>query len=348
MNMLDKYKGCLIGGAVGDALGYAVEFFREKEIFSDYGENGITEYELRNGKAIISDDTQMTLFTANGILLGAKDGSYIKSTYDCYKEWFITQNCDYETKSKIRSLLVSWLMDVPELWSRRAPGFTCLNTISSGKMGSVRNSLNDSKGCGGIMRVAPVGLFFKNTKMISQTDMVAAEISAITHGHELGYIPAACLAHIVNLVSHSDISLKDAIMDSLPRMEKLFRNCRHIDYFCKLINNAIRLSGKNVNDLDAIHELGEGWVAEETLAIAVYCALKYENDFEKAIITSVNHNGDSDSTGAVTGNILGAYVGINSIPEKFLNNLELKDVISEIAEDLYNYTISSDTKQKYL
>lgn len=347
MNMLDKYKGCLIGCAVGDALGYTVEFFREKEIFSHYGEKGITEYELRNGKAIFSDDTQMTLFTANGLLLGAKEGSYIRSVYDCYKEWFITQNCGYETKSKIRSLLTSRLMDISELWQRRAPGFTCLNAISSGKMGSVRNPLNDSKGCGGIMRVAPVGLFFKNTEMISQTDMLAAEVSAITHGHELGYIPSACLAHIVNLVSHRDISLKDAVLDGISHMQKLFKNCKHIDYFCELMNKAVKLSGKKVSDLDAIHELGEGWVAEETLAIAVYCALKYENDFEKAIITSVNHNGDSDSTGAVTGNILGAYAGIEAIPEKFLTNLELKDVISEIAEDLYNYGISKDTKLKY-
>lgn len=347
MNMLDKYKGCLIGGAVGDALGYTVEFFREKEIFSHYGENGITEYEFRNGKAIFSDDTQMTLFTANGLLLGAKEGSYIRSVYDCYKEWFITQNCEYETKSKIHSLLTSRLMDIPELWQRRAPGFTCINAISSGKMGAVRNPLNDSKGCGGVMRVAPVGLFFKNTEMISQTDMLAAEVSAITHGHELGYIPSACLAHIVNLVSHNDISLKDAVLNGIFHMQKLFKDCKHIDYFCELMNEAVKLSGKKVSDLDAIHELGEGWVAEETLAIAVYCALKYENDFEKAIITSVNHNGDSDSTGAVTGNILGAYAGIEAIPEKFLTNLELKDVISEIAEDLCNYGISKDIKLKY-
>ena len=338
MNTLDKYKGCLIGGAVGDALGYTVEFFREKEIFSHYGENGITEYELKNNKAIISDDTQMTLFTANGLLLGAKDGSYIQSIYDCYKEWFITQNCDYETKSKIRSLLSSWLMDVPELWKRRAPGFTCINAIASGKMGSVRNPINDSKGCGGVMRVAPIGLFFKDTTKISQTDYISAEASAITHGHELGYIPSACFAHIINLISHTDISLKDAVKDSISHTKKLFTDSEYVDYFCELMNLAVGLSEENIADLDAIHQLGEGWVAEETLAIAVYCALKYDNDFEKAVIVSVNHNGDSDSTGAVTGNIIGAYLGIKSIPEKFTENLEIKDVISEIAEDLYNYT----------
>lgn len=341
MNMIDKYKACLIGGAIGDALGYAVEFKSEPEIFGQYEKNGITDYELRNGKAIVSDDTQMTLFTADGMIRGYYTGSYTDSVYNSYKEWYITQTVTMHNNN-----YRSWLMEIPELWNRRSPGMTCMSEISSGIKGSVRNPINDSKGCGGIMRTAPIGLFFKNTIMISMTDMLASEISAITHGHELGYIPSATFAHIINLISHSDISLKDAIMNSISHTKKLFDDTGHISYFCKLINKAVRLAGKNINDLDAIHEPGEGWVAEETLAIAVYCALKYENDFEKAVVVSVNHNGDSDSTGAVTGNIMGAYLGMNAIPEKFLENLELKDVISEIAEDLYNYD-SEQTKEKY-
>lgn len=65
----DKIRGCLFGGAVGDALGYPVEFLKEKEIFREYGRNGIQSYKLNQElKALISDDTQMTLFTANGLL----------------------------------------------------------------------------------------------------------------------------------------------------------------------------------------------------------------------------------------------------------------------------------------
>lgn len=346
MNMPDKYKACLMGGAIGDALGYAVEFKRETEIFSQYGKNGITDYELKNDKAIISDDTQMTLFTADGMIRGYYTGSYTDSVYNSYKEWYITQALPMNNKNKYRSLLSSWLMDVPELWHRRAPGNTCISAITSGTKGTIRNPINDNKGCGGIMRSAPVGLFFRNTEMISQTDMLSAEISAITHGHELGYIPSATFAHIINLISHSNISLKNAVTDSILHTKKLFKNAEYIDYFYKLMNKAVKLSEKNINDLDAIHELGEGWVAEETLAIAVYCALKYDDNFEKAIITSVNHNGDSDSTGAVTGNIIGAYLGMNAIPEKFIINLEIKDVISEIAEELYNYN-DEQTRKKY-
>ena len=96
----------------------------------------------------------------------------------------------------------------------------------------------------------------------------------------------------------------------------------------------MHLSEKDTEDSDAIRELGEGWVAEETLAIAVYCALKYEHDFEWALIAAVNHDGDSDSTGAVTGNLLGAQLGLTGIPSKYLEHLELKSVILELADDL--------------
>ncbi len=98
MRSQDKFRGCLIGGAAGDALGYAVEFMQERSIFRKYGEHGITDYELTNGTALISDDTQMTLFTANGLLLGMTRGMaegvggpdpfYIGL---CYKDWLQTQ-----------------------------------------------------------------------------------------------------------------------------------------------------------------------------------------------------------------------------------------------------------------
>ena len=84
-----------------------------------------------------------------------------------------------------------------------------------------------------------------------------------------------------------------------------------------------------------VHTLCLDWFAEETLAIAVYCALKYENDFDRALIAAVNHSGDSDSTGAVTGNLLGARLGLAGIPAKYLEDLELKSVILELAEDLH-------------
>ena len=71
----DRILGCMVGGAVGDALGYPIEFKSWYDIEYDYGHRGITRYKLApNGKALISDDTQMALFTASGLLLGMTRG----------------------------------------------------------------------------------------------------------------------------------------------------------------------------------------------------------------------------------------------------------------------------------
>ena len=124
-------------------------------------------------------------------------------------------------------------------------------------------------------------------------------------------------------------------MKTLQVQDEMWPDSKDKTYFLELMRRAVDLAAAGKNDLEAIHQLGEGWVAEETLAIAVYCALKYSDDFDRALIASVNHKGDSDSTGAVAGNILGASLGLKGIPEKYVKNLELKDVILEIADDLW-------------
>ena len=114
MKNLDKYRGCLIGGAAGDALGYAVEFLSDEMILKKYGESGITEYEPIDGVAQISDDTQLTLFTANGLLYGTTRGvkrgimaGYPAYIYVCYKEWLQTQLEDYPLENHI---YCTWLV----------------------------------------------------------------------------------------------------------------------------------------------------------------------------------------------------------------------------------------------
>lgn len=234
-------------------------------------------------------------------------------------------------------------MDIPELYSRRAPGNTCLSALehkdeySVQDMDYVNARINNSKGCGGIMRTAPVALIYGD-KDPNMTDMEAAQIAALTHGHPLGYLPSAVLNHILSLIVYGDNSkdLKSIIAESRDAGCKQFAGTEYIDDLRKIIDSAIQLSENDDNDLDNIHRLGEGWVTEETLAIAIYCSLRHEFEFSKGIIASVNHNGDSDSTGAVTGNILGALCGYEAIEEKWKKNLELKDVILEMADDLYN------------
>ena len=345
MKDLDKYKGCLIGGAAGDALGYAVEFLDEPGITRKYGLNGITDYDLANGKALISDDTQMTLFTANGLLLGTTRGrtrgimgSYPSYIAFCYKEWYRTQTERYPLECE-NGYHYTWLSHIPELFERRAPGMTCLSAIENGCSGTMEEPANNSKGCGGVMRVAPIGLYFIDNKHYEPEEvmLIGAQTAALTHGHELGYIPAAALVHIIRcLAQEGRHSILEAVNESLSCCRVLFSKAKHLREFEEIMERAIRLSSSDMDDIDAIHALGEGWIAEETLAIAVYCALKYPPDIEKGLTAAVNHKGDSDSTGAIAGNIIGANVGLSGIPQKFINRLELQDVIAEIAEDLYH------------
>ena len=334
----DRVRGSLIGGAAGDALGYVVEFQNEEYIFQKYGLSGITEYDLINGKALISDDTQMTLFTAAGILtfysVAMQRGicrTLEPYVYLSYLDWLHTQ--EPEEYPKPPSL--TWLADKKELYARRAPGNTCLSALFSGKMGTIGSRINNSKGCGGVMRTAPVGLFMGTTEHnYKDVDEMAAGVAAITHGHDLGFIPGAMLADLTGRLSRSDTSMKEAVAAALVNMKKVFGDMEHIDQFMDLMEKAITLSQEDIDDLDAIHELGQGWVGDEAIAIAVYCALKYPEDIEKALIAAVNHEGDSDSTGAITGNIVGAHVGLSGIPIKFIEDLELKDLILEIADDI--------------
>ena len=351
---LDKIKGCLIGGAIGDALGYAVEFCSLDEIYSEYGKGGIKDYKLTNGKALISDDTQMTLFTANGLLYGHTcekasgiEVSYPAAIWGAFKDWLKTQ-CGREI---VPDPACSWLINVPELHARRAPGNTCISALMEDIGGSTKTPINDSKGCGGVMRVAPIALFFAGTDYSPyKADMIGAEAAALTHGHDLGYIPAVALTHIIYSIASGEVTLLEyAVKYSLTAVKKLFHDAPHLNEFIELINLAVELSSSNISDIEAIRQLGEGWVAEETLAIAVYCSLKYKNDFEKAIIAAVNHDGDSDSTGAVTGNIMGALLGLKNIPERFITNLELQPLIEEIAEDLYTgYSDDKKWRSKYI
>ena len=337
----DRFRGCLFGGAAGDALGYAVEFLRERQIFRKYGEHGITEYDLTDGIAQISDDTQMTLFTATGLLLGTTRGMtrgimghYANYIGSAYQDWLKTQEQHYPLHDRYN---FSWLVNIPELFSPRAPGNTCLSAIRAGGNGTPEKPINNSKGCGGVMRVAPIGLYFNDQQRdIRKICRIGAEAAALTHGHPHGWMPAAVLVQIIHEVSQDNEILLEAVQHALDTIDEVYPKSKERDAFTNLIEKAIDLSSEDMDDLDAIHQLGEGWVGDEALAISVYCALKYSGDIDKALIAAVNHNGDSDSTGTITGNIVGAQVGFSGIPVKYTEKLELRDLILEVADDLWH------------
>lgn len=338
--VFDRISGSLLGGAAGDALGYAVEFMSWDAIARDYGANGIESYELsqNSGKALVSDDTQMTLYSAAGALAYAQacpdafDLAALRAAlYDAYLHWYRTQY----PNQRIASSRSYWLDEVSELRNRRAPGSTCLSALGSGRCGSISNPLNSSKGCGGVMRVAPLGCFRRSMTSL-EVAFAGAESSAITHGHSLGYIPGAMAALLVHkcVFRETERSFAELAREAFEETFDIFGGDAHWATFHALVETAFELARSDGDCRQHFLRLGEGWVGEEALAVALYCALRWNDDFDRCLISSVNHDGDSDSTGAIAGNLLGAYLGCGRVAEKWLAELELRDVIERIAREL--------------
>ena len=335
----DRIRGSLIGGAVGDALGYPVEFIYSFEgIQARYGERGITRLDIHRsntGKAVVSDDTQMTLFTANGLLNAPQLGIEPKHAIcRAYLEWLETQTGQHKGKAEC------WIRDVPELNCRRAPGNTCITALTDIRRG--REPLNNSKGCGGVMRIAPIPLYaaVDGRMDILDADRLAGDAAEITHQHPLGFISAALMSHVIYRLALDENPTREGLIEyireGMGKLGDLFPR-HHLEDFemMGMAKVAIDLSANDRTDLQNIKALGEGWVGDEALAIALYCAIRHFDSFEDAMIASVNHGGDSDSTGAITGNILGAAIGYDAIPQFYKDDLEMHDLILHMADDLY-------------
>lgn len=334
----DKIKGCLIGGAAGDALGYEIEFKTEDDIYRTYGYDGLERYELHNGVAHISDDTQMTLFTAAAILRTDNDLLNLSNNIELsYQDWYETQTKPVRTNGQY-FLANNPIMGIKELYSRRAPGITCLTGLEIrrdhyGIKSYIESKINNSCGCGGVMRVAPIG--FIKSHNVGRIAKEAAEAAAITHSHPLGYIPAAILASIINLCIYTDKPLVHIIHEAVEITRPIFGTAdEYMRIQSRGISKALDMADSDRPVIECIHDLGEGWVGHEALNIAIYCAVKFNQDFTSAIIAAANHNGDSDSTAAICGNILGARLGFDRIPHQWKTNLELFDNIVDLADKI--------------
>jgi ADP-ribosylglycohydrolase len=237
-----------------------------------------------------------------------------ESIYQSYLRWNKTQS------NKYASIIAENfdLMSYPQLFHRRSPGHTCTSALSSGIMGAVKQPINDSKGCGGVMRVAPIGYFFDKDQAFKH----GCASAAITHGHPLGYLSAGALAYLMSLIFDGE-ELKSSVVQTIAKLEPITSAQLQVS----LLKLALYLSQSDESDIQCIKKLGEGWVGEEALAISVFCSLRYESDLNKALFVSVTHSGDSDSTGSITGNILGAYLGMSAINENWLDVLEVTEIV---------------------
>lgn len=340
-HLRERYQGCLLGGAVGDALGAPVEFMRRSEILKRFGEPGITDMVAAYGKVgAITDDTQMTLFTAEGALRACVRADVRGMCHPpsvihaAYLRWLHTQHADAPTDRQ--PSLDGWLIEQPDLHARRAPGRTCIDALRTAtEIGAPAH--NTSKGCGGVMRVAPIGMLFHalaqadpalRSAHFKQAFELGCEAAALTHGHPTGFLTAGVMAALIFelLDGHP---LPSAIEAVRPLLEARPDHAETLE----AIRHAQSLHTSNLAPHAAIRALGEGWIAEEALAIGLYCALKADT-LESAVVVAVNHDGDSDSTGLIAGHLMGAIQGRSAIPARWLAPLELREVIEAVADDL--------------
>ncbi|MFT5590846.1 MAG: ADP-ribosyl-[dinitrogen reductase] hydrolase [Bradyrhizobium sp.] len=324
IQLSERATGCLLAGAAGDALGAAVEFIDRDAILRRFGASGIRSYApAYGGLGMITDDTQMTLFTAEGCLravstqLAGGKTDMQESIREAYLRWLCTQDVTSDRPVDRRG----WLFEQQALFSRRAPGSTCLGGLR--RRGGENNH---SKGCGGIMRVAPAGIFHAGDP--AQAFELGATAARLTHGYPTGYLSAGVFAAIV-----AELMVGKGLPDAIASARSILLSMPDHAETLAALDSAVHRAEAGESPLSAIPALGEGWIAEEALAISVYCALVAES-LEEGVILAINITGDSDSTGAITGNLLGALHGVMAIPARWLEPLELRDVIETVAHDL--------------
>lgn len=337
--VFDRVRGSLLGGAIGDALGWPIEFLQLAQIRQRYGTEGVQGFLPQHDAGApqqITDDTQMTLFTAEGLLRSVPGVDPVPALRKAYLRWLQTQRQDAPAPDSD-----GWLASQPFLYAARAPGNACMSGLNKQALGYLAPGMLDepgpvnpgSKGCGTVMRSAPFGLAGAGGDLAFTT---ASRSAQLTHGHPTGYLAAGAFAALIDRVV-SGVELPIAVQQTITQLAAFRAGAETI----AALTRAVELS-EGVATAEKVEQVGAGWIAEECLAIAVYCALHAvrTGDVRAALLLSVNHSGDSDSTGAVAGNLIGAAQGVSGLPMEWASVVEGRDVLVQVADDLVlNYFV---------
>jgi ADP-ribosylglycohydrolase len=298
-----------------------------------------------SGLGLITDDTQMTLFTVEGLIRAQvrwmeRGVCHPPSVVaHAYQRWLTTQDRPSPPDTDDiddPAMVDGWLGREQWLYSQRAPGSTCLSALRSQRGRQFGHAAdNSSKGCGAVMRSAPFGLM----PMLNDPAGMAVESAALTHGHPTGQLAAGALAILI-LTLTRDVDLASAVDAS----RDWLTTRDHHEETSNALTRAVRAARSEEPSYATLQALGEGWVAEEALAIGVYAALSYPEpqQFRDALSLAVSHRGDSDSTGSICGNILGALHGQDVLPSDLLESLEGRATIDALAEDFSAITEHPD------
>lgn len=366
MAIASKIRGTLLGGALGDALGYVVEFDRTPVIRERFGAEGLQGFDQLSGPVDFSDDTQMTLYSADGlseVLAWARDGvaaDELACVWLAYLRWLETQGVELPDSAPHPQ--PRWIDGQEILRHQRHPGNACLTGLSTGQMGTPARPVNpDSKGCGTVMRSAPFGLV---PQLAPEAVLrLSADAASLTHGHPSARQSAAHFSLLIQ-----ELLLGASLDDAVAALATRLRDDPATDPALLLrVSRALELAadGRMLTPEQLCAELGEGWVAEEALAIALYAVLatrptgdasgtttpgtgaadaqqtagpsavaQAQRHFRAAVALAVNHDGDSDSTASLAGNILGVLYGEEALPEAWLSGVRGLDAVEHIADEL--------------
>lgn len=338
MDKLGRFTGCMLGGAAGDALGYLIEYADLKTIHKKYGPYGlrtVLKLEANGKRGIISDDTQMALFTADGMLWAQHDGlSPEEGLYRAYMRWYYTQ-----TERIIRPDQAGWMkkqsheedlkydmMGNPLLFARRAPGKSCLIALASGTQFTKEKKANACKSSTAL-RTAPIGLFYAGD--VDKAFAVGCQAALLTHGNETAYLAAGTLSAIISQLA-DEKPLGQALTTAFGRLQQEEGGIA----LWKTLQTAVDEAMSDRNPVRSMKKLGLGWNADEALALSLYCVMKSPS-LKDAVIMACNQDGDSDTCGAVSGYIAGAIYGEKSVPKNWLAHMECLDLLHTMAERLY-------------
>jgi ADP-ribosylglycohydrolase len=343
--------GCVLGGATGDAFGYGIEFDSWASIRQKHGSLGLREPLLQGGKLVVSDDTQMTLFTLEALNLtiptqlsppycSSMTRPFQAACQHAYLRWGDSQGVavpDLYDDGDAARLYLS-----PGMRKRQAPGNTCLSAVLAGALGTTLYPINQSKGCGAVMRTAPIGL------MPGANPVLAMELGeaagALTHGHIDGWLPGGALSAIVSAIMNGEeieaaANRALSLLNEHPNFDKaLVRKSGTT----RLLGTALRLIQGEQEATEVFSLLGEGWTGDEALAIGIYAACA-EKEFKNVVRLAANHDGDSDSTASIAGQLYGARHGITAVPHDWVRRLDvLPDALRVIQHFLAVNTLSQD------
>lgn len=355
------YRGCLLGLAVGDAMGYTVDTKTWPQIQEDYGPHGLLGYDLVNGYAEVTSHTQLAAFTANGLLLGLTRGMvygkmapFVKYAGLAQREWAIGQR-RYDQPQRNHC----WVFRVSELRRRHCTDTRIVEILNRNLLGSLEEPFTKHDTPASIAAAVAAGLFGDPNRMDqAEIDRLGAECIALTHGHPLAFLPGAAIAHLISrCLRDQDTPLEELVNEALSALEEQFgREYRQVKDIVHLVHQAVTMArDRNISSVEAMEKL-KCDTGADVLAGATYAALLCEHDFDNAMIVAANHSGRSAAVGCLTGAILGARMGEEALPEFYMEGLEVAPCLKELADDLLqgcpmvrgNKIFDGDWDQKYL